>query len=61
MQEQKFIRRLLRDQRAATAIEYGLIVALVCLAIMASLRSVADKNTGLWAQVRTAVTEVMSL
>jgi pilus assembly protein Flp/PilA len=55
----KLIQLLFREDRAATAIEYGLIVALVCLVIISSLRSVADKNTGIWAQVTHAVTAVM--
>jgi pilus assembly protein Flp/PilA len=47
--------RLLRDDRGATAIEYGLICALIVIAIITSLESVADENTGLWAHVRDNV------
>lgn len=47
--------RLLRDNRGATAIEYGLIVALLVIAIIAALQSVADENTGLWATVTQKV------
>jgi pilus assembly protein Flp/PilA len=54
-----FFKRLLRDTRAATAIEYGLIVALVVIAIIASISSVADENTGLWAIVTNNVTANM--
>jgi pilus assembly protein Flp/PilA len=54
-----FFKRLLRDTRAATAIEYGLIVALVVIAIIASVQSVADENTGLWAIVTSNVTSNM--
>jgi pilus assembly protein Flp/PilA len=54
-----FFRRLLRNTRGATAIEYGLIVALVVIAILVSLQGVADGNTGLWAIVTSNVTEVM--
>ena len=46
-----FFRKLLRDTRGATAVEYGLIVALVVIAIMVSMQSVANENTGLWAIV----------
>ena len=46
-----FFRKLLRDTRGATAVEYGLIVALVVIAIMVSMQSVANENTGLWAVV----------
>ena len=54
-----FFKRLLRDNRGATAIEYGLIVALVVIAILASMSSVADENTGLWAIVTSNVTANM--
>ena len=54
-----YFKRLLRDTRAATAIEYGLIVALVVIAIIASISSVADENTGLWAIVTSKVTANM--
>jgi len=50
-----FFKTLLRDTRGATAIEYGLIVALVVIAILVSLQSVADANTGLWAVVTSNV------
>ena len=49
------LQRLLRDNRGATAIEYGLIVALLVIAIISAIQSVADENTGLWATVRQRV------
>jgi pilus assembly protein Flp/PilA len=55
----QFFRKLLRDRSGATAIEYGLIVALIVIAIMASMESVANENTGLWAIVRDNVTANM--
>ena len=54
-----FFKSLLRDTRGATAIEYGLIVALICLAIMGALEGVANENTGLWARVEARVQSVM--
>ena len=54
-----FFKRLLRNTRGATAIEYGLIVALVVIAILVSLQGVADENTGLWAIVTSNVTANM--
>jgi pilus assembly protein Flp/PilA len=41
--------KLLRDNRGATAIEYGLIVGLLVIGIIVALEGVADENTGLWA------------
>jgi pilus assembly protein Flp/PilA len=55
----KFIRCLLRDNRATTAIEYGLILALMCLAIMVSLRSVADENNDMWARITNTIAAAM--
>ena len=54
-----FFKKLLRDTRGATAIEYGLIVALIVIAIIASVDSVADENNGLWAVVTSNVSTVM--
>ena len=51
-----FFGKLLRDTRGATAIEYGLIVALIVIAMMAALEGVANENTGLWAIVKEKVT-----
>jgi len=43
-----------------TVIEYGLIISLIVLAIMTSLRGVADETNGLWAVVHRNVTGAMS-
>ena len=48
----KMLRKLSRDNSGATAIEYGLIVSLIVIAIIASMSSVANENTGLWARVK---------
>lgn len=54
------MRRLLSslkfDQKGATAIEYGLIIALVVLAMMAALSSVATKTNNMWTNVAERVT-----
>ena len=36
------IKRLLRDESGATAIEYGLLAALIAVAIIASLQAVGN-------------------
>lgn len=46
-----FFKKLLRDCSGATAVEYGLIVALIVIAIFGAVKGVADENTGLWAYV----------
>lgn len=49
------LRKLLADRQAATAIEYGLIVALVFLAMVGAFSVLGDEGTGLWAQVESSV------
>ena len=55
----QFFKGILRDTRGATAIEYGLIVGLICIAIIGAMDSVANENTGLWAVVTQNVTAHM--
>ncbi|MGV3768856.1 MAG: Flp family type IVb pilin [Sphingobium phenoxybenzoativorans] len=47
--------RLVRCQRAATAVEYGLILALIFLVMSIALRQVATKTTNMWGNVANAV------
>lgn len=47
--------RLGKDERAATAVEYGLILALIVLAMMAALQSVASTTINMWNNVSTQV------
>jgi pilus assembly protein Flp/PilA len=42
----KFLRKLLGDNKGATAIEYGLIAALIAVAMIAAVRSVGTKVGG---------------
>jgi pilus assembly protein Flp/PilA len=48
---------LLRCQRGATAVEYGLIIAMVVLAMIAALNNVANKTTRMWNNVAEEVTK----
>lgn len=45
---------LLRDQRGATAIEYGLIAALLVLGMMVGLSTFADSADAMFDRVSTA-------
>jgi pilus assembly protein Flp/PilA len=51
----KLIRPLLRDESGATAIEYGLIVALIAVVIIAAVTTV---GTNLSSQFNTVATDV---
>jgi pilus assembly protein Flp/PilA len=51
----QFCRRLLRSERGATAIEYGLILALMTLALLGGLSRLGDSTGGLWGTNRDRV------
>jgi pilus assembly protein Flp/PilA len=55
----KLWRRLLRDARGATAVEYGLIVALMVLAMLVGMQAFADETTSMWTEVSSNVAEAM--
>jgi pilus assembly protein Flp/PilA len=46
---------LARCERGATAVEYGLIVAVIVLGTLTALSSVATKTIGMWWHVANAV------
>ena len=47
---------MIRDRKAATAVEYGLILAVIVIAMMVSLVGVADVTKGVWSNVSSKVT-----
>ena len=47
--------RLLRETRAATAVEYGLIIALIFLAILVGVTALASTTINMWNNVNTEV------
>jgi len=49
------LRRLLADQNGATAIEYGLIVSLIVVAMIGALSSLGGGALGMWTRVNNAV------
>ena len=51
----KTLRCLPNDQKGATAIEYGLIVALIALALMGGLRSLGGGAGGMWSNIASEV------
>ena len=60
MKQCKGLERLLRDSAGATAVEYGLILALIVFAIMTSVQFTAAQTAALWEKVKVAVDAVMS-
>lgn len=47
----KLLRAALRDSTGATAVEYGLILALIVVAMMVSLTNLANTTVGMWNNV----------
>ncbi|HWK42497.1 MAG TPA: Flp family type IVb pilin [Croceibacterium sp.] len=54
------VKRLLRDDRGATAIEYGLIVALIALGALVAFEGLGTGSNGLWGDVADQATQAMS-
>lgn len=51
--------RLRSDKRGATAIEYGLIAALIGVAIISSLSKLGGGSNGMWGQLDTELEDAM--
>ncbi|MBO9623630.1 MAG: Flp family type IVb pilin [Sphingomonas sp.] len=51
----RLFRRLVPDRRAATAVEYGLILAMIVLATFASLAAVGNVTSSMWNDVSEKV------
>jgi len=52
------LKKLYLSNTGATAVEYGLILALVALAAMVAISGVADGTIDMWDDVSNQVTEV---
>lgn len=60
MRANLFLTALLRDQRGATAVEYGLITALIVIAIIGALQTFSNRMIGMWGYVATTVQTTVS-
>ena len=56
----KLVRKLARDRKGGTAIEYGLIAALVVITMIAAFIEVANTTTSMWGNVNTKFTNARS-
>ncbi len=54
----KFLNKLGRDESGATAVEYGLIVALIFIAMLGAVTTFTNANVSTYNAVNTAVTNV---
>jgi pilus assembly protein Flp/PilA len=53
------LKNVVEDKSGATAIEYGLIVALIAIAIVGSLTALAGETAELWNDNESGVTEAI--
>lgn len=51
----RLLKKLYKDKRGATAIEYGLILALVFLAMVGAVTQFANVTTEMWGNVANEV------
>ncbi len=54
------LRALLTDQSGATAVEYGLIAALIVVAIVGSLALLGGGTNGMWTEISSEVGQATS-
>lgn len=52
-------RKLRSDKRGATAIEYGLIAALICVAVIGAMKSLGGGSNGMWGKLDNHVEDSM--
>lgn len=52
-----FLRQLARDQKGATAVEYGLILALVFLAMLGAVQAFGQNAIAMWDNTSTKIVE----
>ncbi|MES2903934.1 MAG: Flp family type IVb pilin [Pseudomonadota bacterium] len=55
----KILRTLCASERGATAIEYGLIAALIVVAMIGGLKTLGGGTNGMWGKVGNAASTYM--
>jgi pilus assembly protein Flp/PilA len=53
----RIVKSVLKCERAATTIEYGMILALIVLAMMAALNGFANGSNAMWNDISTKMSE----
>jgi pilus assembly protein Flp/PilA len=53
MRSVQFIKKLLRDTRGTSAVEYGLILSLVVIGLVGAIAGVADQTHKMWSFVES--------
>ncbi|HUQ14180.1 MAG TPA: Flp family type IVb pilin [Novosphingobium sp.] len=53
------LRQIHRDETGAAAIEYGLILAMIVLAMMAALGNFANESNSMWTNIKDKTEEAV--
>jgi pilus assembly protein Flp/PilA len=53
-------RKLRSDKRGATAIEYGLIAALICIACIGGIQALGGGSNGMWGKLDNKLATAMN-
>lgn len=59
MSEKNYLKELVLDELGATAIEYGLIAALIVIAMVTALQGVANETINMWGNVETKMSDAV--
>jgi len=51
----RFLKKLRRDERGATAIEYGLLAAMIAIAMLAAISRLGFTLTGVFERIASAL------
>lgn len=51
------LKDLIRDKKAATAVEYGLILSLIFLAMVVGVQALGNQTSSTWNNISNAVTK----
>ena len=55
----RLLRRIRSDKRGATAIEYGLICALIAIAAVGGMSALGGGSNGMWGRLENRVSDAM--
>ena len=58
MKTNKLFKAILEDSSGGTAIEYGLIAALIVIAMISALNTFANETISMWTNVETSMATV---
>ena len=60
MRSNRLIRKLLRDRRGSSAVEYGIILGFIVIGLFAAVGGVANETLKMWTHVGTETAKAQS-